>query len=418
MNTSDKEYFNLKAKVVLFIAEVKEILAESFPYEDSKKAARIILGRAEKLSARLEQFPQLKGDTRANVALDVMKLISRSSSALGIIARSGTNRNAFEMYEPFRELASKFFDDDSVSLILSSEWNFVPFTLPMNLEELPRFIVIGLPASESDNVLLFPTAAHELGHSIWRQNGLIHGLSMPLRIAIESSLDKDKSYLTETFRQTKEDDFNNDLFGKRLRDHFSNIVFLQTARQVEELFCDFIGIGLFGRSYLRAFEYIISPGMPVRSTGYYPDIRDRSKIINEVATQKNCGIDDYENAFMRAKALDAALLEKAVNLSDKLRDQFTSQVSSWADQILAKASASTPSPEEIDKAAGFFRRGVPVGNCKNLGTLVSAAWETIVGSSAEMSGDSIEKTIRHVSDLVLKSVEVNEFRKWYDGDAR
>lgn len=121
---------------------------------------------------------------------------------------------------------------------------------------------------------------------------------------------------------------------------------------------------------------------------------------------------------MKAKSLDSALLEKAVGLSDRLRDEFIPQVSNWADQILAKASVSLPSADDIEKAASFFKRGVPVGNCKNIGVLVSAAWETIVASGWELSAGSIEKMIRHISDLVLKSVEVSEFNKWCDTDAR
>lgn len=412
MSTLDREYFNLKSKVSLFITEIKEILSDDFPYDDSKNAAHILLSRAEKLSSRIDQFPKLKGDTRNSIALDAYKLISRSSSTLGIIARSGTNRNAFEMYEPFRELASQFFNTDSVSLILSSEWNFVPFTFPMNLEELPRFIVIGLPASESDNILMFPTAGHELGHSIWRQSGHIQTLSRPLRIAIEKAIERDKSLLTDTFPNTKKKEFDSDLFGKQLRDHFSNVVFAQTSRQLEEIFCDFVGIGIFGKSYLHAFEYIISPGMPNRSTGQYPDVRDRADIINREAHKKGCGLPGYETSFTAAKNLDPTLMLRAVTLSDNLRGLFLDEISRLADQVLTKAKVPLPQQKDIDRTKEFFLRGVPVGNESNIGTLVSAAWETILGSEKEKIEGAIEKTIRHVTDLVLKSVEANEFNKW------
>ncbi|MFH1795437.1 MAG: hypothetical protein ABIK36_08090 [Pseudomonadota bacterium] len=316
------------------------------------------------------------------------------------------------MYEPFRELASQFFNTDSVSLILSSEWNFVPFTFPMNLEELPRFIVIGLPASESDNILMFPTAGHELGHSIWRQSGHIQTLSRPLRIAIEKAIERDKSLLTDTFPNTKKKEFDSDLFGKQLRDHFSNVVFAQTSRQLEEIFCDFVGIGIFGKSYLHAFEYIISPGMPNRSTGQYPDVRDRADIINREAHKKGCGLPGYETSFTAAKNLDPTLMLRAVTLSDNLRGLFLDEISRLADQVLTKAKVPLPQQKDIDRTKEFFLRGVPVGNESNIGTLVSAAWETILGSEKEKIEGAIEKTIRHVTDLVLKSVEANEFNKW------
>jgi hypothetical protein len=72
------------------------------------------------------------------------------------------------MYVPFLDIC-KSLVGDKARLILSSEWEYVPYTYPQNLNELPEFIVIGLPASESDNILVFPAAGHELGHSLWRK---------------------------------------------------------------------------------------------------------------------------------------------------------------------------------------------------------------------------------------------------------
>ena len=411
----EREYTLLKSKLLLFIAEIKEILSEDFPYDDSRKAATILLRKAVRLSDIVEQFRHLKGDTKAGIALDAYKLISRGSAALGIIARSGTTRNAFEMYEPFRLLASRFFEGEPIYLILSSEWNFVPFTLPMTLEELPRFIVIGLPASESDNILIFPTAAHELGHSVWRQNLFNQKLSMPLRVSIETTLSRDKSILENAFPNIKPDTFETDLFGKRMRDNFSNLVYSHTSRQLEELFCDLIGLGIFGRSYLQAFEYVIAPGIPVRTTGDYPAIRDRASILNSQATKKNCGIDGYERAFSQAMHFSTLISEQAVTLADRVRNEFVPEISRWADAALQKAGVSIPSQDEIEQCALFFQAGIPVRHGAGIGVLVSAAWETM------FKGDnitSISEKVRHLSDLVLKSVEVGEFQNWLSKDAR
>src|SRR4051812_25114337 len=59
-----------------------------------------------------------------------------------------------------------------------------PFTYPFVFSELPNFVLIGLPASESDNPLIIPLAGHELGHSVWK----IYDLSRRFTPAIEASI--------------------------------------------------------------------------------------------------------------------------------------------------------------------------------------------------------------------------------------
>lgn len=68
-------------------------------------------------------------------------------------------------------LATELLEEHS-RVVLSSEWSFSPFTYPAALEQLPTFVFIGVPASECHNPLVIPLAAHELGHVVWRRNGV------------------------------------------------------------------------------------------------------------------------------------------------------------------------------------------------------------------------------------------------------
>ena len=126
-----------------------------------------------------QRFPKNKIDNlegrspqlREALLREVNIVAINTTKILGIIVRSSSTRNAFEFYSSFLSLCRKALDENC-KLILSSEWDYIPFTFPQNLQELPNFVIIGLPASESDNTLVFPVAGHELGHSIWLKEKL------------------------------------------------------------------------------------------------------------------------------------------------------------------------------------------------------------------------------------------------------
>jgi hypothetical protein len=87
--------------------------------------------------------------------------ISRFHSLLRFVLRSTNVRNAFELFDPLLRMSQKLIGKDT-KLILSSEWSFSPFTYVGVFPELPGFVFIGIPASESGNALIIPAAGHEL----------------------------------------------------------------------------------------------------------------------------------------------------------------------------------------------------------------------------------------------------------------
>lgn len=100
--------------------------------------------------------------TRCDVAL--AELV-RCIPLLGLIHRSRSSANPFEMYGPLLALAQKVIHPD-IKLVVSSEWNFSPFTWAHGTA-LEGFVFVGLPATVPDKALLVPLAGHEFGHSIW-----------------------------------------------------------------------------------------------------------------------------------------------------------------------------------------------------------------------------------------------------------
>jgi hypothetical protein len=116
-------------------------------------------------------------------------------------------RNSFEAYDPLRELAHKLLDYKP-AIILSSEWEFSPFTYPAISDDLPDFVFIGLPACEAGNALVLPLAGHELGHSIWRHGGVGASSAATINKTVFSSYLENRDDFTTTFnRECTEEGF-------------------------------------------------------------------------------------------------------------------------------------------------------------------------------------------------------------------
>lgn len=74
---------------------------------------------------------EISGENLAGIS----EYITENMNILGMILRSTNVRNPFELYFPFKRLAKTLLDGN-VKLLMSSEWDFVPFTYPMNVEIL------------------------------------------------------------------------------------------------------------------------------------------------------------------------------------------------------------------------------------------------------------------------------------------
>ena len=71
---------------------------------------------------------------------------------LGFLLRSTNVRNNFESFDILAELATAIIGPQA-KVVISSEWDFSPLTYPLSVSVLPNFLLIGMPAPESDNAL-------------------------------------------------------------------------------------------------------------------------------------------------------------------------------------------------------------------------------------------------------------------------
>ena len=161
-----------------FCAQISELLGSEFPYPQSKEALRYlhrVFGqKLAFLSQRVAFLESVDANTNPEDYEQLVDLVKKRCidavtstfdylPILGFLLRSTNVRNAFEAYWPLRRLARAVLEPGidekkrATELILSSEWDYSPLVYS-NIGHLKDFVLIGLPAPESENPLLLPLA--------------------------------------------------------------------------------------------------------------------------------------------------------------------------------------------------------------------------------------------------------------------
>jgi len=244
-------------KVERALVQLDKLRRQDFVYPDGRSALDQIEAQLKKQQAALERLrPDTSADQVASTYASVRSLLGNTVPMLGFILRSTNVRNAFEAYDPLRRLCRQLFRNDQVKLILSSDWDFSPVTLPMdNKRQFPGLIFIGLPATEGDNALLMPLAGHEIAHSLWQV------------------LDIGRVVQKQALRHARDELKKRGFTDERIDADIGEAQNL-ALRQCEEVFCDLFAVRLFGNAAMAAFGYFFVPGYEKRSR-IYPKLNAR-----------------------------------------------------------------------------------------------------------------------------------------------
>jgi hypothetical protein len=160
---------------------IDSLLDGDFPLRAGEQALLKLRDVFSGFDANLDRAELLNDELNLRqVAQNLNVKIYQALPVLGFVLRSTNVRNAFEMLQPLHAIAKAALQGNP-QLILSSEWDYVPFAYPQSLDNLKSFILIGLPASEAASALLMPLAGHELGHPVWRNRGIGAGLQESLQ---------------------------------------------------------------------------------------------------------------------------------------------------------------------------------------------------------------------------------------------
>jgi hypothetical protein len=85
----------------------------------------------------------------------------------------------------------------------------------------------------------------------------------------------------------------------------------------EEMFCDFIGLCIFGEGYLHAFQYLVSPGGGFRNP-VYPSVRDRIDALLQASTTLGHSVPQtFNEEFDESDVSSDPKQQQFLEISDK-----------------------------------------------------------------------------------------------------
>lgn len=404
------------------LLETIELIEErAEPYKDPSDAVQF-------LRNQLQQDRELLADSETDHQTllthckRVQELIDESLTALGFVVRACDPNGAVELHGPLRSLTRKAIPE--VGLIISSEWDFSPFTMLYPNDFGNKFVLVGLPVSEVTNPLIAPLAGHELGHNIWRT-------LLQLQDDVGSAVDEKVLYLIENkFWDDFSQRFNikdkkqlgqKELFGVPINWEQASV---WAVAQCEEMFCDFIGLSIFRESYLNAFEYTLLPGGGIR-TPRYPAISTRiqnlklacgalglkiSPDFGDDFTDSDVSSDTREKLFQQI-ADEAAEMQRTMLMEEAIKYCKDHGLAPDSQKALDKLEA------EIQATIEDFRKVVPARAERSLCSIINAAWSIYADTTNywEKNYPSTNEPGRRfelIRELALKSFEVIEIEQY------
>ena len=405
-----------KQKLASAIALVDNLCEGDFPYEHS----RVCLKRVrDTFVAALSALEVVDDSTDPLV---VQELCAAQNNKLfdlfeylGLFVRSTDVRNAFEFHGPFLRIVRAIIGVDS-NLVISSEWDYSPFTiLPPDECDLDDTVMIGIPASESDNALVLPLAGHELGHNVWAKNRLKSSFGP---VAEDAVVDHIKTELWDKFSSTfneltKPEDLLG-MFGKSTWQPSWN----WCMRQCQELFCDFVGLAIFREAFLKSFAFLIAPGLPGRRDELYPGTKDRAAYLQDAAREMGIDvpagfIDSFANEDRPTDYEHSLLLD----ISDAATRTLVPTLIEKAKKQVSGSEIPKGSEAETHRIVAGFAKGVPSTGVESITSLLNAAWkcwderDQILESEGRNASVDSTNYLRELSDLVFKSLEVYEIEQ-------
>jgi hypothetical protein len=398
-----------------FLDELSHVAESEFPYIDSKEALTLLQGRFQDRLVRLQGLDAKSNPAvvRQECALALQALFIYLP-LLGFILRSTNVRNAFEGFGPLLRLSRNFLDTagsahSATRLLLSSEWDYSPLSYP-EIPELPGFVLIGLPASESSNPLLIPLAGHELGHAKWVKANLestIRPKVFDEAAAVVASRWSDFQQCFNPPSSGRPADLTTDLYLLGMWQDSVAWALLQT----EETFCDCVALGIFGRAYLEAFSYLLAPSHLGTRTVTYPPTKSRVTNLLEAATAY--GVDapaDYALGFDDEPQPSLSQADRfRLEVADEALTRMIPFIVGLVADLLKQANIKLPEESEVARIVGRYRLVVPAETTASLPAILNAAWR--VTNDAEFWKDvpQISANKRHVlKELVLKNAEIFE----------
>ncbi len=390
------------------IEEIERLKQAEFPYAQIRdallqleKVFRQQRGLLDKLTVR-SSLPVAK-----NACSQSLSVLFIYTPFLGFVLRATNVRNAFETYAPVLRLARRLLGPDT-KLLLSSEWDYSPFVY-LPTADLPDFVLIGVPAFESSNPLLISLAGHELGHNVWNQQDLGKSFDTVLREEVLKAL---KNRFWGEYQQVYPNTSQSDLLTNMFVQHTWLPAHVFAKRQLEEIFCDVMGLRLFSEAYLHAFAYLLSPCIPGERSPIYPTIEARVKYLLEAARAIGVAVPpNYAALFDSQLDPSNPVVKLLASIADAAVSVVAPQAIDAAVKLADSKSVPKKSPENVATIRKDLQMVMPGADNKPLTDIVNAGWECSHDEKLWADWPQIDQAdrIRVLNDLLLKSFEVAEY---------
>ena len=408
-----------KARLVAVLEEIRRLKESEFAYPHSRDALGCIEDRYNAHLSKLQGLPEGKDPRIVNgycgeALLDLFSYLP----LLGFILRSTNVRNAFEVYGPILRLAQQVLDP-TTKLILSSEWDFSPYTYK-DLAPLPNFVLIGLPASEAENALLLPLAGHELGHTFWQFKNLESAyyteVEQEVMRALEAAIPRYvQLYPNHNVKPSdKSQQLGQNIFVKRTIAPAVN----WALHRAEEYFCDCVGLFLFDEAFLHSYAYLLSPKIACARSLDYPNNKARiANLIRAAAEfQKSApGLYQvplhFDLMFEDAEEQSDPECKFLSSLADTAAQGMCGRLITATQELLKAASVPQLSIPTKKSVLNEFRMIVPASNAGSLTNVLNAAWYVLNDSDFWPGVTDERKRQKILQELVLKNIEILEIEE-------
>jgi len=193
--------------------------------------------------------------------------------------------------------------------------------------------------------------------------------------------------------------------------------FAWAQRQSEEYFCDFVGLRLFGESFLFAFAHLLFPVLEGKRALHYPNMIRRVRFQLQAARQYGINQpEDYESWFKdRDEPSDDDRHEKfLVELADSAADELAAELITHADSLLGRPGLPDWNSDEarakhaatVQRIYDDFCLVAPAENAGHVAHILNAGWKAAMKNIPQVPEHPAQAVLR---ELILKSLEVLEF---------
>jgi hypothetical protein len=394
------------------LRSIELVISKNHPFTEGPDALQGIKRHLVELRNRILRTGQSEALVKQACKVAIEQL-AEIVPLVGFIDRSTDVSGPVEFHKPFSRVVRKLVGPN-VKLILSSMWNFSPYTIAYP-EDVPKyvenFVYVSFSFSEADNAFLTPLAAHELGHNLWNRDKVKLSLKGPVGEEIHRLINA-KNLNRQVYAAGQAIGLD-DLFGQMSWQPVSD----WAIKQLEESFCDFVALYLFGPSYIYAFAHYLSPGLNA-SEPRYPQAHERFSSLLQLASEEgwkleeafSVGLFDVSNRPIDAGSNSS--MEIMLEMADQVRKKLVPKVAGIARSIV-EGGGLLFGESGIDELSKQLSQGIPCSGAGSVMSLINAGWVVFIekffkNSGQEFWGLPLEEFPRILNEILLKSLEIHE----------